>query len=139
MGKHVPPHRPIVVGPAAHIQPVGDVFGSQYMRQPDISAIDAVETDQMPGTIIRLEDDEVPSFLTLKMSPHQVGITDMLFAAKLRDLYPEHLVLWGVQPASFELSLELSPPVAAQVDSLVEQIRQELQRWGVILQPNPTR
>lgn len=97
--------------------------------------VDAVETDEQPGSVVRLEGEQVPAFLSIKMSPHQVGITDMLFAAKLRDLYPEALVLWGVQPESLDLGLELSPSVAAQLDHVVEQVAADLAGWGLLLQP----
>ncbi|MGD1993408.1 MAG: HyaD/HybD family hydrogenase maturation endopeptidase [Anaerolineae bacterium] len=92
---------------------------------------DAVEMGKQPGALIRLEGDEVPSFLSVKISPHQIGIPDMLFAAKLRDLYPQELVLWGVQPGVLEMGLKLSPPVAAQVEVVVEKAVEELTRWGV--------
>ena len=92
--------------------------------------IDAVEMGKEPGTVIRLEGDEVPSFLSVKISPHQVGIPDMLFAAKLKDIYPRNVVLWGVQPGVLDASLDLSPPVAAQVSVLVEKAVEELGRWG---------
>jgi hydrogenase maturation protease len=52
-----------------------------------------------------MEGDEIPSFLSIKMSPHQVGIPDMLFAAKLKDLYPRNVVLWGIQPAILDIGL----------------------------------
>lgn len=97
--------------------------------------IDAVETGKKPGTLIRLEGDEVPAFFSLKMSPHQIGVPDMLFAAKLRDVYPEEIVLWGVQPAKFETSLELSPEVEAQVEPLIANVCQELARWGFPAEP----
>jgi len=99
--------------------------------------VDAVEMDEEAGTLLRMEGDEVPSFLSIKMSPHQVGIPDMLFAAKLRDLYPPNVVLWGVQPGSLEVGLDLSPPVAAQVDVLLEKVLEELARWGYQLVPTP--
>ncbi len=92
--------------------------------------IDAVETGQEPGALVRLEDDDVPAFLSLKMSPHQMGVPDMLFAARLRDMYPKHVVLWGVQPGCLDLGLDLSPPVADRVDFLVEQVRREVEGWG---------
>jgi hydrogenase maturation protease len=95
--------------------------------------VDAVETGQKPGTLLRLEGEEVPTFFALKMSPHEVGVPDMLSAAKLTDCYPEEVVLWGVQPGSLETSLELSPAVAAQVGPLIAKITQELERWGAIL------
>jgi hydrogenase maturation protease len=95
--------------------------------------IDAVETGQPPGTLMRLAGEEVPAYFSLKMSPHQVGVPDMLFAAKLRDMYPEEVVLWGVQPATLDIGLELSPPVAAQVEPLVEKVVEELERWGLMV------
>jgi len=97
--------------------------------------IDAVEMGKEPGALLRLEGDEVPAFLSVKISPHQIGIPDMLFAAKLKDLYPRNVVLWGVQPGTLDVGLELSPPVAAQVDALVEKAVEELARWGERLTP----
>jgi hydrogenase maturation protease len=101
--------------------------------------VDAVEMGKKPGTLLRMEGNEIPSFLSVKMSPHQVGIPDMLFAAKLRDLYPRNVVLWGVQPGSLEVGLDLSPPVAAQVDVLLERLLEELARWGHHLMPAADR
>ena len=93
--------------------------------------IDAVETGGPPGTLRRLSGDQVPAYLSIKMSPHEIGLPDMLFAAKLRDLYPEEVVVWGVQPATTEVGLELSESVAARVDELVEEVLTELESWGV--------
>jgi hydrogenase maturation protease len=97
--------------------------------------IDAVEMGREPGTLLRMEGDEIPAFLSVKISPHQIGIPDMLFAAKLKDLYPRNVVLWGVQPGTLDVGLELSSPVAAQVDVLVEKAVEELVRWGEHLTP----
>jgi len=96
--------------------------------------IDAVETKGPPGTLAHLTGDRVPAYLSLKMSPHEIGLPDMLFAAQLRDIYPEEVVILGVQPATTEVGLDLSPEVAAQVDVLVERVFDELKRWGVPFQ-----
>ncbi len=93
--------------------------------------VDAVAAGQKPGTLIRLEGDEVPAFLSPKVSPHQEGLADLLIAARLIDLYPREVVLWGVEPAVVDTGLELSPPVAAQVDELMGRVVEELRRWGV--------
>lgn len=95
--------------------------------------VDVVETGKAPGTLIRMEGDEVPAFLSIKVSPHQVGIPDMLFAAKLKGIDPPDIVLWGVQPESFDIGLELSPAVEATVDVLVDKIREELASRGYTL------
>jgi hydrogenase maturation protease len=96
--------------------------------------VDAVETGGPAGTLTRLVGDQVPSYISLKMSPHEIGIPDMLMAAKLRDLYPEKVVVLGVQPATMEVGIELSPTIAAVVDILVENILAELELWGIAVQ-----
>lgn len=92
--------------------------------------VDAVETHKEAGTIIRLEGDEVPAFLSMKISPHQVGVPDMLAASKLMDLYPKRLVLWGIQPQLMDIGLDLSPLIASKVDTLVGNMVGQLRAWG---------
>ncbi len=93
--------------------------------------VDAVQMDAPPGTVARLEGEQVPAVLNLKYSPHQAGLSDLLAAARLLGRSPAEVVLWGVQPASLEVGLELSPIVAAQVENLIRNVLAELQRWGV--------
>ena len=92
--------------------------------------VDAAETGKEPGTVIRLEGEQVPAFMSIKISPHQMGVPDMLAAAKLQGTYPQRLVLWGVQPELITLGLELSPLLAARRDLLVEKLAEELREWG---------
>jgi hydrogenase maturation protease len=92
--------------------------------------IDAVEARKEPGTLIRLEGDEVPAFMAIKISPHQLGVPDMLAAAKLKDVYPQRIVLWGVQPELMQIGLDLSPTVESQVDTIIENVLEQLQAWG---------
>jgi hydrogenase maturation protease len=97
--------------------------------------VDAVETHKDPGTIIRLEGEDVPSFLSLKISPHQLGVPDMLAAARFKDLYPKRLVLWGIQPELLEIGLELSPLIESKMDILVGNLVDQLKVWGHAVSP----
>lgn len=99
--------------------------------------VDAVETGKEPGTLIRLEGEEVPAFLSIKISPHQMGIPDMLFAAKLKDIFPRRLVLFGIQPAWLKLGLDLSPTVSEKMDTLVGKVIEQLELWGHSIQKRP--
>jgi hydrogenase maturation protease len=91
--------------------------------------VDAVEMDKPAGTLIRLAGEQVPAYMALKMSPHEIGLPDLLLAAQLRDLYPHEVVIWGLQPASVDVGLELSPLVAAHLDILVQKVLEELAGW----------
>ncbi len=107
-----------------------------YVEETDrLLIVDAVQMDAPPGTVARLEGDQIPAALNLKYSLHQMGLTDLLAAASLRGRYPPEVVLWGVQPASLEVGLDLSPTVAAQIEVLLANVLAELQRWGIV----PTR
>lgn len=98
--------------------------------------IDAVQARKEPGTVIRLEGEDVPAFMSIKISPHQLGVPDMLAAAKLKgNCYPERIVLWGVQPERIEIGLDLSPKVESRVDTIIENILDQLQAWGHTLTP----
>jgi hydrogenase maturation protease len=106
-----------------------------YVEAADrLLVIDAVDAGAEPGTIAHLEGEEVPAFLSVKISPHQMGLSDLLAAARLRDVYPEEVVLWGVQPAEIDVGLDLSPAVAPQVDALVDKALAELHQWGIVPQ-----
>jgi hydrogenase maturation protease len=103
-----------------------------YVEDTDrLLVIDALELGAEPGTIARLEGDQVPASLSVKISPHQMGLADVLAAARLRDVYPGQVVLWGVQPGVMGAGLELSSPVAAQVEVLVDRVLAELSQWGI--------
>ena len=97
--------------------------------------VDAVETGWEPGTVVRLVGEELPIALKTKLSPHQMGLQDLLAVAELQGFSPREMVLWGVQPAVLEMGMELSLPVAAQLDELVERVLAELAAWGVGGQP----
>jgi hydrogenase maturation protease len=97
--------------------------------------VDAVQARKSPGALVRMVGDEIPVFLEAsKVSPHQEGLQDLLAVAMLKGYLPEELVFWGVQIESLGVGLELSAPVAAQVDVLVGKVLVELARWGVAAQ-----
>lgn len=92
--------------------------------------IDAVNAAKPPASIIRLEDAEVPAAFTTKLSPHQVGIADLLAMLKFKGCEPKHVVLFGVEPAVLELNMELSPQVAAVLPEVLRQVVAELTKLG---------
>lgn len=93
--------------------------------------VDAMETGGPPGTLRRLTGVDIPIALKTKLSPHQMGLQDLLSVAELQGFAPQEMVLWGVQPAEIKMGLELSKPVAAQLDTLVAKVLQELALWGI--------
>jgi len=96
--------------------------------------IDALEMKADPGSVFRLVGEEVPRAFASKLSVHQMGLQDLLAVADLQGYAPRELIFWGVQPASVEMNMELSPPVAAAMDELIQSVVSELGNWGVRLE-----
>ena len=93
--------------------------------------VDAVETGGPPGTLVRLTGDEINIAFRTKLSPHQMGLQDLLLVAELQGFAPEEMVLLGVQPGEIEMGTELTPALTRQVESLVTGALNELEGWGV--------
>jgi hydrogenase maturation protease len=94
--------------------------------------VDAVQARKPPGTLVRLEGDQIPVFLDAsKVSPHQEGLQDLLAVATLKGYLPDEVIFWGAQIESLGVGLELSPAVATQVDALVSKVLEELVEWGI--------
>ena len=101
--------------------------------------VDAVATGGSPGALVRMTGDDIPLALATKVSPHQMGLKDLLLVADLQGYAPAEMVLWGVQPGSIEMDMELSPEVATAVPILMERVLDELASWGIPATPKSGR
>jgi hydrogenase maturation protease len=88
--------------------------------------VDAINAGELPGTLVRIEGDEVPTFFRTRLSPHQIGLPDVLASLEFLGAAPKEMVILGVQPQTMALGMELTPVVAAQVPALVAQVLAEI-------------
>jgi hydrogenase maturation protease len=93
--------------------------------------IDAVRLGNAPGTLTRLEGDEVPSALDHKLSTHQIGVQDLLATASLLGRAVPHVVLLGVEPECLDPGIGFSGAVAEALPRLEALVVEELRHWGV--------
>lgn len=91
--------------------------------------VDAIDAGAAPGTLTRLEGEDWTRAFSIRMTPHEVALEDLLGAAQLRGVWPEELVLLGEQPGLISLGTELSAAVAAALDPLVDAIAAQLTAW----------
>ena len=101
--------------------------------------VDAIAADGPPGTQVRIEGEEVAPAVYERLSPHQIGVADLLAGASLLDRYPERVVILGVVPESIELGLELTPDVEAAIPQLVQRVVDELIALGYPPVPSESR
>lgn len=103
-----------------------------YVEMGDrLLVLDAVLTDGPPGTLLRVAGSDVPVYFSVKTSPHEIALPDLLAVSRLRGHEPHEIVILGLQPEALELGWELSPAVERQLDALVEAAAAELRCWDV--------
>lgn len=92
--------------------------------------LDAIHFGAAHGRLITLRDDEIPRYLSHKVSPHQIDLREVLAVAELRGRLPADLVAVGLEPALVEMRTALSPTLARQLPLVVKQARYILREWG---------
>jgi hydrogenase maturation protease len=112
----------------------GGTWGMQLMPMIEeaqrVLFLDAIDRREAPGTIIRLEGDEIPAALAKMISPHQLDLREVLAMTRIRGTFPAEVVAIGVQPESTETRVALSPSVAARVEEVVGLAVAQLEAWG---------
>lgn len=93
--------------------------------------VDAVKAGKPEGTLVRLTDNQVPVFFRSKLSPHQIGLSDVMASLEFVDQFPKQMVVIGVQAENFELGLEMTPLIASRVPDLVAMVVAELAAQGI--------
>jgi len=126
----VPAHVELIDGGTSAMDLLDVVAGCDLLL-----VVDAILGGCAPGTPIRLAGGQVPVFFRTKLSPHQVGLSDLLASLEFSDQLPGATVIVGAEPADMRLGLELTPAVAACVPQLVQMIAQELRAAGIDVQP----
>jgi hydrogenase maturation protease len=94
--------------------------------------VDAVRADATPGTVVQLAGDDVAAAVATRLSPHQVGVADLLDGARWLGRYPRRVVLLGLVPASMNLAVGLSPGVHRSLSELVDRIVDEAGVLGFV-------
>ncbi len=94
--------------------------------------LDAVLGPGEPGSLYRLEGDDLRKSLSFGASAHQFDLPDTLILCELAGHRPETVVL-GMEPADIRTPrAELSPCCAARLPELVELALQELRGRGLL-------
>ncbi len=97
--------------------------------------VDAVLGRKEPGTIYRLERDDLPKGLRAKQSAHDSDLVESLNLCTLLDTGPRSVVVVGIEPEDIQpYGLELTDTVASKIEDLIARVIEELAAMGVELQ-----
>ncbi|OWW18708.1 HyaD/HybD family hydrogenase maturation endopeptidase [Noviherbaspirillum denitrificans] len=126
----LPPEVDLIDGGTTGMEMLEDLANATHLI-----IVDAVRCGQPPGTMVRIADEDVPVFFKTKLSPHQIGLSDVLATLALSGEEPGSVTVLGVQPVSLETGMSLSPPVEALLPALTARLAGELGRLGIVVEP----
>lgn len=93
-----------------------------------VIVVDAIEAQGAPGTILRLNGEDLLPEPGGLLSLHQLGLVESLFMAKQLGCAPGEVIVFGIQPGQIRAGLELSPEVASAVPKVIEAVLAEIRQ-----------
>ena len=94
---------------------------------------DCAALGRTPGQAVRIDRSQLGAAFSQCLSPHELGLNDLLGALELLGERPEQVTVIGMEPGSLEMNLELSDPVSKGLPAMVAVIAKELADWGIPL------
>jgi hydrogenase maturation protease len=88
---------------------------------------DAISSGAAAGTVRRLDagEHELPAEM-FRTSTHHLGLAEAVELARALGKLPQHLVVYGIEGATFDIGDELTPEVRAASERVAGAIREEV-------------
>lgn len=108
---------------------------SPFIEQVNVLyVIDVVNMEGPPGSIHRFTDRDVRSGnIQTRMSPHQVGLLEILDLCRLRDHFPEHIEMLTVIPEDMSTRIGLSPCLTQSLPIVTDMLVHALKKHNFSL------
>jgi hydrogenase maturation protease len=97
--------------------------------------IDAVDSQEDPGFIVTLANEEIHYRFNTKLSLHHAGLSDVLSIIKLQEIDAPDLILFGIQPKTVEMGIELSDVVSGRMNQIISMMVKKLEEWKIECKP----
>lgn len=113
---------------------LGIMVHFKFEEADKVILVDVVATQGDPGDIFRYEREDIMlKKIPVKMSPHQIGLQEMLLLSEMRDAPKPELTFYGIIAQSLDPGDQLSPPLEAGLEKVAGLVVEELKSVGVEL------
>ncbi len=106
-----------------------------FMEEVDVLYVfDAVNSTERPGTLRCFSQADLCSLSPhISMSPHQLGLMEVLELCRLRGKAPVEVTVITAVPEDLGAGVELSDTLAGSVPRAIEMLRERLLQHGTVL------
>lgn len=125
----IPPGLDIIDGGTSGMEMLQDMANRDHLI-----VVDAVTSKKhAPGSVLLFRDQEVPVMFTTKISPHQLGLSDVLSALTMTDEFPKKLTLIGIVPENLEFNTPFSDTIVNVFEKVIDHVLELLEEDGYSL------
>ncbi|TSK08376.1 MAG: hydrogenase maturation protease [Geobacter sp.] len=113
---------------------LGIMVHFKFEEADRVILVDVVQAKGEPGDIFRYEREDIMlKNIPVKMSPHQIGLQEMLLISEMRDAPKPDLTFFGIVAQSLDPGDQLSPPLQAGLEKVAAMVVEELDKVGIEL------
>ena len=99
----------------------------------NLIVLDAAQLNADPGTVEVFDGAEMDRFIgSVKRSPHEVSLLDLLDIARLTDSLPTHRALVGIQPAVVDWGEAPGPQVSEALPHAAAAVLAQFDAWAAL-------
>jgi hydrogenase maturation protease len=121
----VPPHVRVIDGGTAGLSLLQAILEAKHIIVADVARMGSE-----PGTMARLDGDDLSSGFKTKQSAHDWGLGEILLQAKMMGHFPSVTVL-AIEPEDMSaFDLELTPRLQAALPTFVARLAEEVELAG---------
>lgn len=117
------------------VQDVGTagIYMSPFLEECDpVYVVDVVDIKGEPGSYHHFTVDDVKSGkFSTRLSPHQLGMLEIMEICKLRDACPEQVEFFTIIPYSLGERMELSAVASEKKEQVIKLLLEKLASHGV--------
>jgi hydrogenase maturation protease len=96
-------------------------------KREKVIFIDGIDAQAEPGAVFRFSPDQLPQrILAVPISVHDIGLYDLVAAARLLDQCPGEIAIIAVQVKDMETGVELSEEVRKALPLVLGLVRKEI-------------
>jgi len=116
----LPPTIELVDGGTSTLDTLG-----YFLDYRKVIVIDCLRAGMEPGTIYRIQPEDIKNYKRENLSIHDVQILDVVKMTNMMGKYPE-VVIYGIEPKTIAVNLEMTDLLKAKVPEMVANIKKEL-------------
>lgn len=91
--------------------------------------IDVINFGGKPGEIVKFKLEDIPAYISLKVSEHQITFHEVIALMNLLGIKPVENLVIGVQPKSNKWGDNISDEIRRAIDKVIDEVKKQIEIW----------